>query len=178
MGDGSGDRETWMDWRELSERKLVVSGDGLDMRMKERRLLKVILGFSCLRFHSWVKARAAVSWRTKHSREERPHVRGQEQRPRVPGCDGAGMAERSYPASAVRGGWEELPHIRGQGWRPRRATPHPRSVAAGGDTPRPRPGAAAGGSHPRPRPGPTAWRSNPRSGGCTGAGEPRGAIPC
>ena len=112
MGDGSGDRETWMDWRELSERKLVVSGDGLDMRMKERRLLKVILGFSCLRFHSWVKARAAVSWRTKHSREERPHVRGQEQRPRVPGCDGAGMAERSYLMSEARGdGREEILHV-------------------------------------------------------------------
>ena len=43
--------------------------------------------------------------------EELPHVRGQEQRPRVPGCDGAGTAERSYPASKVRGsGREELPH--------------------------------------------------------------------
>ena len=26
------------------------------------------------------------------------HVQGQGQRPRVPGCDGAGMAERSYPS--------------------------------------------------------------------------------
>ena len=40
------------------------------------------------------------------------------------------MAERSYPASEVRGGWEELPQVRGQGWRPRRATPGPRSDAA------------------------------------------------
>ena len=55
LGDGSGDRETWMDWRELSERKLVVPGDGLDTRMRERRKLKVILGFSFLQFHSWVK---------------------------------------------------------------------------------------------------------------------------
>ena len=166
-----------MDWRELSERKLVVSGDGLDMRMKERRLLKVILGFSCLRFHSWVKARAAASWRTKHSREERPHVRGQEQRPRVPAATAqewprgatlrprSGAAGRSYPRSEVRGGGrEELPRVRGQTQRPRGSTPHPRSVAAGGDT-------------PRPRPGPTAGRSNPRSSGCAGAGEPRGAIP-
>ena len=29
--------------------------------------------------------------------EELPHVRGQGQQPRVPGRDGAGMAERSYP---------------------------------------------------------------------------------
>ena len=30
---------------------------------------------------------------------------------RVPDCDGAGTAERSYPASEVRGSsWEELPH--------------------------------------------------------------------
>ena len=68
----------------------------------------------------------------------------------MPGCDGAGMAERRYPASEVRGGWEELPQVRGQGWRPRRATPHPRSVAAGGDTPRPRPRAAVERRHLSP----------------------------
>ena len=35
----------------------------------------------------------------------------QGQQPRVPDCQGAGTAERSYPASEVRGGgWEELPH--------------------------------------------------------------------
>ena len=35
----------------------------------------------------------------------------QGQRPRVPDCDGAGTAERSYPASEVRvSGREELPH--------------------------------------------------------------------
>ena len=41
--------------------------------------------------------------------EELPHVRGQGQRPRVPDCDGAGMAERSYPTSEVggRGGGRE-----------------------------------------------------------------------
>ena len=34
--------------------------------------------------------------------------------PRVPGCDGAGTAERSYPASEARGGgWEEQPHVQG-----------------------------------------------------------------
>ena len=31
----------------------------------------------------------------------------------MPGCDGAGTAERSYPASEVRGGREEQPHIQG-----------------------------------------------------------------
>ena len=46
--------------------------------------------------------------------EELPHVRGQGQRPRVPDCDGAGTAERSYPASEVRGGGrEELPNVQG-----------------------------------------------------------------
>ena len=46
--------------------------------------------------------------------EKLPHVRGQGQRPRVPGCDSAGIAERSYPTSKVRGGGlEELPHVQG-----------------------------------------------------------------
>ena len=45
----------------------------------------------------------------------------------MPGCDGAGTVERSYPASEVRGGdersypasevrgggWEEQPHVQG-----------------------------------------------------------------
>ena len=35
--------------------------------------------------------------RTKHGREELPHVRGQGQRRRVPGCNGTGTAEKSYP---------------------------------------------------------------------------------
>ena len=52
--------------------------------------------------------------------EELPHVRGQGQWRRVPGCNGSGMAEwsypmsevggaagRSYPASEVRGGGRE-----------------------------------------------------------------------
>ena len=52
---------------------------------------------------------------TKHGLEL-PHVRSQGQRPRVPGCDSAGMAERSYPTSEVRGGGrEELPHVQGAG---------------------------------------------------------------
>ena len=61
-------------------------------------------------------------------REELPHVRSQEQRPRVPSCDSAGTAESSYPTSEVRGGGrEELSRLRGQGQWPRGATPHPRS---------------------------------------------------
>ena len=61
------------------------------------------------------------------SQEELPHVRSQGKRPRVPGCNGAGMAKRSYPsprsgAAARRsyptsevsgGGQEELPHVQG-----------------------------------------------------------------
>ena len=36
------------------------------------------------------------------------------QQPRVPGCDGAGMAKRSYPKSEARGGgWEEQPLLQG-----------------------------------------------------------------
>ena len=47
--------------------------------------------------------------------QERPRtatqVRGQGQRPRVPGCNGAGTAEKSYLMFKVRGdGREELPH--------------------------------------------------------------------
>ena len=30
--------------------------------------------------------------------EELPHIRGQGQHPRVPGCDGAGTAMNSYPS--------------------------------------------------------------------------------
>ena len=44
--------------------------------------------------------------------EELPHFRGQGQRLRVPDCDGAGTAEKSYPMSEVRGGGrEEIPHV-------------------------------------------------------------------
>ena len=50
------------------------------------------------------------------SQEELPHVRGQGQWPRVPGCDGPETAERSYPTSEVRvGGREELPPSEARG---------------------------------------------------------------
>ena len=46
----------------------------------------------------------------------------------MPGCDGTGMAKRSYPASEVGGnGREEIPCVGGQGLWPKGATPHPRS---------------------------------------------------
>ena len=46
--------------------------------------------------------------------EELPHVRGQGQRPRMPGCDGTGVPERSYPTAEVRsGGREEQHHVQG-----------------------------------------------------------------
>ena len=68
--------------------------------------------------------------------KESPHIRGQGQWQRVSGCYGAETAERSYPASQVRGGGrEEQSQARGQGRRPGGPTPHPRSrgcLGAGG----------------------------------------------
>ena len=50
----------------------------------------------------------------KHGHEELPFTLGQGRRLRVPGCDGAGAAERSYPTSEARdGGQKELPHVQG-----------------------------------------------------------------
>ena len=63
-------------------------------------------------------------WRGS-GQEELPHVRGQGQWPRVPGCDCAGMAERSYPVQGRGGG------------RPGGATPRLRSGAAGRSYPTP-----------------------------------------
>ena len=47
--------------------------------------------------------------------EELLHVRGQRQWPRVPGCDGVGTAERTYPMPEARshGPEEEQPHLQG-----------------------------------------------------------------
>ena len=48
----------------------------------------------------------------------------------MPGCDGAGIAERSYPTSEARGGGlKEQPHARGQGgdWEEQ---PHTQRVVA------------------------------------------------
>ena len=126
--------------------------------------------------------------------EELPHVRGQRQWPRVPGCDGAGMAERSYPTSEVgagagrsyptsevRGGSrEELPNVRSQGQRPRvpgcdstgadkRSYPMSEVRGSGREE---LPHARGQGRRPRQA------TPHPRSDGCAGTGGPRGAIPC
>ena len=95
-----------------------------------------------------MKVRAAAMAH-KRDREELPHVQGQGQRLRVPGCNSTGAADRCYPTSEVRdGSREELPNAQGQGRRPRGATPRPRSsgcMGAGGPrgaTPRSRSGGA------------------------------------
>ena len=68
--------------------------------------------------------------------EELTHIRCQEWQPRVPGCDSAGAAERSYPTSEARSsGWEEQPHIQGAvacpgAGGPREAIPRSRSGGA------------------------------------------------
>ena len=51
---------------------------------------------------------------TKCGQEELPHIRGQGQRPRLPDCEGTGMAKRSNPVPEARsGGQEEPPHVQG-----------------------------------------------------------------
>ena len=71
------------------------------------------------------------------SQEELPHVRSQGQRRRVPDCDGAGTAQKSYPASEVRGGGERsylASEVRGGGQEEIPHAPSPRPGAAGGRT--------------------------------------------
>ena len=64
--------------------------------------------------------------------EELPHVRGQRQRPRVPGCDSAGMAQRSYPSSRSGRRLRGATPRRRSGRQPRGATPCPRSHGCAG----------------------------------------------
>ena len=48
------------------------------------------------------------------SREELPHRQSQGQQTRVPGCNSAGAAERSYTMPEARGrGCNEQPHVQG-----------------------------------------------------------------
>ena len=48
------------------------------------------------------------------SRERQPHIRGQGQHLREPGCNSAGVAKRNYPTFKVRGSSREgLPHSQG-----------------------------------------------------------------
>ena len=100
--------------------------------------------------------------------EELPHVRGQGQRPRVPDCDGAGRAKRSYPTSEVRGGGQRrYPASEVRGGDERSYPTSEVGVAAGRRYPMPlslRPGAAGRRSNPTPlcpRPGSAAGRTNP-----------------
>ena len=59
-------------------------------------------------------AKGARLQQRRSSGEEILRIQGQGLRPRVPGCDSAGAAERSYPTSKGRGGGrEEQPHIQG-----------------------------------------------------------------
>ena len=44
----------------------------------------------------------SVAAATDRSREELPHAQGKGRRPRAPGCDGTGVAKRSYPMSKER----------------------------------------------------------------------------
>ena len=125
--------------------------------------------------------------------EELPHVQGQGRQPRVPGCDGAGTAERSYPASEVRGRSQECQATTVQEW-PRGATPHPRpeavpershptsEVRGGGERSHLAPKARGSGREEQPHArGQGQWPGGatprPRSSGCLDAGGPRGAIP-
>ena len=83
------------------------------------------------------------------------HVRGQGQRPRVPACDGAGTAERRYPASGGRGGGrEEIPHAL-------------------------KPEARGSGREELPNAGGQGWQTGGPTPlhGCAVIGGPRGAIP-
>ena len=84
------------------------------------------------RSHRAFKARGS-------SREELPPVRGQGRQMggATLGPRPEAVAERSYPASEIKGGQEEPPHVQGQGQR------------LGGATPNPRPGEAAGRRNPK-----------------------------
>ena len=64
--------------------------------------------------------------------EELPHVRGEGQRPRVPGCNGTGTAEKSYPSprsGAAAGSSNPTPKARGGG---REDQPHVQEAVATG----------------------------------------------
>ena len=76
----------------------------------------------------------AEARRTRYPRgsnqEELSHVQGQGWRPKVPGCDSTGAAERSHPISRARGGGrEELPHTQGRS-HGQEGQPHVQRVVA------------------------------------------------
>ena len=73
-----------------------------------------------------IRAEGHQLWRTaqKRVREELPLTQGQGRRPRVPGCDSEGTADRSYHTPEIRGsGREEQPHAQGAvaAWRAERS---------------------------------------------------------
>ena len=132
----------------------------------------------------------AEAWRTPcrkgSSQEELPHVGGEGQQPRIPDCDGAGTAERSYPASEVRGcGREELPHTpkpeaRGGGREELPHTTKPKAREDGQEELPHAPTPEARGSGQEEQHMPEARSCDERSylePGSSGAGGPRGAIP-
>ena len=94
----------------------------------------------------------------KRGQEELPLTQGQGQRPRVPGCNSPGAAERSYPTPGV-------------GAVAKRSYPTPEvGAVAKRSYPTPEVGAAAKSSYPTPKFG---WRPGgatprPRSRGCAG----------
>ena len=132
----------------------------------------------------------AASRLTKRSREELPHVQGHGQRPRVPGCHGAGTGERSYPESEVRAAaGRSYPMSEASGCR--EETPRVRDQGQPGEaTSRRRPGAvtlrsylepeARGGSWeelPTLEARASGWEEQPEEWWLPSTGGPRGAIP-
>ena len=108
-------------------------------------------------------------------REEIPSVRGQGwRREELPRVRGQGLRR------------EEVPCVQGQGQRPGGDTPFPKPSARGGGWEKlphaPTPEAKGGGVEDQPHTrGQGRWLGGPaprpRSRGCTGVGEPRGAVP-
>ena len=128
----------------------------------------------------------------KHGGEELPHVRGQGQKSGGPHARRA-AAKRNYPTSEVRGSGRECQaatvqerlrtatQVQGQGWQLRGATLRLRSGAAA-EWSYPVSEARGGGWKELPNTGGRGqWLGGatprPRSGGCVGAGGPRGASP-
>ena len=66
----------------------------------------------CLRSGAAAES-ARLLW-CRNAREELPCIQGQGQWQRVPGCDSAEAAKRSYPTPEARGGGlQEQPHVQG-----------------------------------------------------------------
>ena len=129
-----------------------------------------------LQTHQKIHIAGGCDQRIQRSREELPHVRGQEQKPGGPHTQGQ-AAKSSYPMSEVRGSSRECQAATAQERR-RGATPRPRSGAAAersypvsevrGSSREELPhiggqGRWLGRATPHSRPGAAARRSNPTS---------------